>query len=210
MVYFNHEYGIWKIILCNGTDQMSTVIPTDLKSYDFLNGIFSNVTLYSHYPVISAWFFFSCLPLFCLLCWLCFFVLFCCFCFFLSFFLLLQELVKEFQWWPSLWKEVPMLSLSFWSTCETLLLFLLWYVMEVVGHLTYLPLVTNTLKKEGKLFASSDSYVPWDIPCGQVQHIILKLQVKRLTESAYFHFFQSSVTVYYSPHVSFSPIQISV
>lgn len=142
---------------------MTTLVLSDLKIYDFLNAIFSNITLYSHNAVISVWFFFFsvfCYVLFALLAlhflflfffvWVSF-VLFC-------FSLLLQELVKGFQWWPSLWKEVPMLSPSFWSTCETLLLFPLWYAMAVAGHLTSLPLVTNTLKKEGESFPSVCSF----------------------------------------------------
>lgn len=136
---------------------MTTRVPSVLKIYDFPNAIFSNITLYSHNAVISVWFFFF--PVFCYVLFpllaLQFFVPFLfCLGFFVCFFLLLQELVKGFQWWPSLWKEVPMLSPSFWSTCETLLLFLLWYVMAVAGHLISLPLVTNTLKKEGKSFPS--------------------------------------------------------
>lgn len=80
----------------------------------------------------------------------------CCFrlVWFVSFFLLLQELAKGFQWWPLLWREVPMSSPLFWNTYETLLLFPLWYAMAAAEHLTSLPLVTNILKKEGKSFLS--------------------------------------------------------
>lgn len=165
---------------------MGYIGPICMQNTWFTECIFSNITLYSHDAVISVWFFFllssvmSCLP-----CWLCiFFISFllhlftylfcvclwgffivwmsvlCCFrlVWFVSFFLLLQELAKGFQWWPLLWKEVPMSSPLFWSTCETLPLFLLWYVMAVAEHLTSLPLATNILKKEGKSFHDIRSF----------------------------------------------------
>jgi len=133
--------------------------------------------------------FFSCLPLFCLLCWLCFFfVLFCfvCFCLFLSF-SYSRNWSRGSSGGPHcgrrsqcyLYRSGVPARHSSCSCCD------MWWQWSGIWHtclwsqILWRRRVSHLLLK-----ASSHSYVPWDVPCGQVQHIILKLQVKRFTERA--------------------------
>lgn len=78
----------------------------------------------------------------------------------------LQASVRAYPWWLSSWRGVLMSSPSYWSTSETHLQSLWWFVMAVAEPRTSWPLDTNTLRREGKLlyvhvlFSSKDNQHP--------------------------------------------------